>query len=56
MVKYIFVLLITSFVSELHSQSFTFNQTLSDSLPNVKANSIKIIDLEILKKYAIDLD
>ncbi len=45
MVKYIFVLLITSFVSELHSQSFTFNQTLSDSLPNVKANSIKIIDL-----------
>ena len=45
MVKYIFVLLLTCFVSKLHSQSFTFNQTLSDSLPDVKANSIKIIDL-----------
>ena len=45
MVKYIFVLLLASFVSKLNSQNFILNQALSDSLPNVKTNSIKIIDL-----------
>ena len=45
MVKYIFVLSLASFVSKLNSQNFILNQALSDSLPNVKTNSIKIIDL-----------